>query len=141
MMAYRFAQEKTDRLAALAVVAGALNSTTSETKNQWNPPSPSGPLTVLIMHGANDRAVPVHGGESPAKGDGRLYTSMQDAADFWIKNNDGSAPVKTVELPEWGHNWPGPFFTVADSTAPSMKNYDAAEVIWTFFENATDRSE
>lgn len=133
MMAYRFAEEITERIAALAVVAGALNSTTEESGTQWTPSTPFEPLPVIIFHGSNDQAVPFSGGESPAKADGRLYTSVQNATEFWTMNNKGKAPVQTVELPEWGHAWPGPFFTSADTTADTMKNYDAAQVIWNFF--------
>lgn len=134
MMAYRFAEERTDRLTALAVVAGALNSTTDENPTHWTPTAPSKPLPVLIIHGTKDEAVPIRGGESPAKTDGRTFTSMKEAAEFWTNNNRDSAPVTTLELPDWGHPWPGPFFTADESVRPPMQNYDAADVIWSFFE-------
>ncbi|MDF7822435.1 PHB depolymerase family esterase [Pontiellaceae bacterium B12227] len=130
MMAYRFAEEQTGKLAALAVVSGAINSWEEGKPRTWEPEIPSAPLPVLIMHGNADPIIPVNGGESPARKNGRLYASTQDAMDFWKTNNQQPEAVELILLDNWGHDWPGPFFSNRAETPQHMKKYNAAEIIW-----------
>lgn len=37
------------------------------------------------------------------------------------------------KLDGWGHLWPGPFFTGKLSEDDPLYNFDAAEMIWSFF--------
>jgi polyhydroxybutyrate depolymerase len=133
MMAYRYAEEQADRLAAVAVFAGAINSTVEDEPGTWTPPKPSRPLPMLIMHGMSDDVVPVHGGRSPAKANGRNYASLERAREFWETNNAGRAEVRVELLENWGHMWPGPWFTEREDVPETMRGYDGAQEIWDFF--------
>jgi len=62
MLAYRYAAERTVRLAACAVVAGAIDSRIDSADPVWTLPVPDRPLPMLILHGDADPTVPYDGG-------------------------------------------------------------------------------
>lgn len=133
MMAYRYAAEQTGRLAAAAVFAAAIDSTVEGEDDAWTPPQPTRPLPIMILHGKADDIVPLQGGASPAKANGRHYASVAAAKRFWNSNNGTTAEVRVEFLEDWGHMWPGPWFTNREDAPEAMRGYDAAKVIWNFF--------
>lgn len=140
MMTYRLGCELSDKIAAIAVVAGALNTDSCK---------PSRPLPVLMIHGADDDHVPLNGASyssarSPSQRD-RVDQPLSHAVDTWVEI-DQCNPVPTtktdltmtvsvyadcaagteierVVLANWGHGWPR-----VDQGAP----LDASPLIWDF---------
>ena len=45
---------------------------------------------------------------------------------------DGASPLTMIRLDGWGHDWAGRYFT-RKSDVPSLRRFDAAEVVWEFF--------
>lgn len=156
MLAYRFAAERTDSLAGVAVVAGAMGSV-SGTQPLWQLPQPRGRLPLLIVHGTADTVIPWTGGLPPAKRNGRAFLPGATAAEFWRRHNDcGGAPAVVEAIPdslqrlvwegcqeesgvevdlvqEWGHLWPGRHFIDRLSPDDPLHDYDATRRIWDFF--------
>jgi len=148
MFAYRLGCEAGDLVAAIAPVAGALNSEECE----------SGPkVSVIAFHGTADRHVPFEGGPPPSPYDRhpRQDKSVQFAMDVWKKRNacsfkpdqerQGSVVHLSYRCPDGiglelyaiqgqGHAWPGGkkgvrFGNVDDPTA----EISATDVMWEFF--------
>ena len=42
--------------------------------------------------------------------------------------------VELYALEQWGHVWPGPHFTGKLASDDALKDFDAAEIIWEFFQ-------
>ncbi|MBI40607.1 MAG: polyhydroxybutyrate depolymerase [Leptospiraceae bacterium] len=152
MMTYRAARTLAPRLAAIAVVSGAMFG--EET-------IPESPLPVMIIHGTADDTVPFEGGESEMdvvqnnmKGE---FASVQFAATFWARNNGCGLTYRSVSLPEgptfqkWtfpcparspvtvlalvdeGHAWPGGTSGRRNGPKPTTK-LSASRVILDFFD-------
>ena len=157
MMTYRFAAEHTDMLAAAASIAASIGGRPNQNAPQWRIPVPKKQLPILIMHGLNDDDVPFAGGVSMHRKGGRTYLSVDASVQFWIDVNgcqgapvvstshDGAVQINAwdtctdssmtvlCKLDGWGHLWPGPFFTGKLSEDDPLYNFDAAEMIWSFF--------
>jgi polyhydroxybutyrate depolymerase len=84
MMSYRLACELSDRVAAVAVVAGALNVACE----------PSEPVSVLAIHGTADRHVRYAGGPTQAGVEPRTDASVAESVGFWTDHDDCPAPPK-----------------------------------------------
>lgn len=151
MLTYRIAASLSDRVAAAAVVAGAMFG---------GEQAPLAPVPILIMHGQRDEVVPFAGGESPmrlvARSQARPFEPVRYAVDFWRRADGCEAPPAsttsgdvTIEayggcrggsevifyrLASAGHTWPG----TAPSSVPIERarytEIDASEVIWRFFQ-------
>ena len=158
MMAYRFAAEKTDLLAGAAFLAASMGGRASDKVPQWRIPNPKGPLPVIIMHGMADADVPFEGGVSPRRGGTRTYWSVMDSVKFWVNNDEcidnpqktqicedrvevvswkdcaEDSAVSLVMIKDWAHDWPGPYFTGKLPQGNPLRRFDAAAVIWDFFE-------
>jgi polyhydroxybutyrate depolymerase len=158
MMTYRFAAEKSSLLAAAASVSGAINSRASQDQPEWRMPAPERPVPFLIMHGDSDETVPYHGGTPLDRASTREYRPVSDAARFWITANKstegpvrkdahggllteeswtdskGGNEVRVCRIVNWGHKWPGGPFTRALPEHHPLKNFDAAGMIWRFFQ-------
>jgi len=158
MLTYRFAAEHTDLLAAAAPLAAALGGKASSDSPLWVTPDPAGPLPMIIFHARDDPAVPYEGGVSPGKGGEREYLSVDEAVDFWVRNNgcraepaverlhDGTVTRKTwpdshgendvvlYTIENWGHRWPGRHFSGQLEQGHPLGGFNAADVIWRFFE-------
>ena len=80
MMAYRLACEVSDKIAAIAPVAGALNLENCR---------PAGPVSVIIFHGTADEHVRYDGGEPIRRADThmRVDKPVSYAVSFWVKRN------------------------------------------------------
>ncbi len=157
MLTYRFAAERTHMLAAAATLAGAHGGKASYDSSLWVIPKPAKPLPMIIFHASDDPAVPYKGGVSPRKGGEREYLSVDEAVDFWVKNNDcravpiidrlhegivtrktwpgmlGNNDVVLYVIENWGHKWPGRHFSSKLEQDDPVRDFDAADIIWDFF--------
>lgn len=152
MMCYRLAAELSDRIAAIAPVAGTM--AIEEAK-------PTRPVPVMHFHGTADNVVPFDG---PNNGTPKLLTfkSVEETiaiwrkigecpeepmiADFPDKEDDGTTvkqktygpgkdatEVVLIEIQGGGHTWPGqrpPTSLIGKST----KDISANDLMWAFFE-------
>ena len=157
MLAYRFAAELTDELAAAACLGASLGGRASKEVPVWITPKPQSPLPMMVFHAKDDLSVPYNGGVSPEKGGEREYISVAESVDFWV-NNNGCSPQPAVEnlyenrvvkkkypdqangndvvlykIENWDHRWPGRYFTDKLENDDPLKGFDSAEVIWEFF--------
>ncbi len=157
MLTYRYAAERSSRLAAAAVVSGALGSRESSAAPAWRVPEPAGPVPMLVMHGTEDESIPYDGGMAAKKHQGRIYLSVNDAVAFWGRanqskgaverrvlcqgavqeetgvNKDGKPVVRLCRLQGWGHQWPGGSVTRSLPEDRALRDFDAASYIWDFF--------
>lgn len=158
MLAYRFAEERSSLLAAAASVSGAINSRASLDRPEWRTPAPERPVPFLIIHGASDETVPYDGGTPLDRKSTRDYRSVSEAADFWVRANrsfagpvresafggrvqeyswkdvTGGNEVRVLRILDWKHEWPGGAFTRALPEGDPLRDFDAAGVIWSFFQ-------
>jgi polyhydroxybutyrate depolymerase len=157
MMTYRFAAERSHMLTAAAPMAASPGGRSTAQGPEWSIPRPQSPLPIFILHGLDDDDVPFDGGRSLHRGGERTYLSVDDALSFWIEANqckgtpaesrgwggavqtrrwdtcaDGAVTVLTT-IAGWGHIWPGPTFTADLPADDPLHNFDAAELIWSFF--------
>jgi polyhydroxybutyrate depolymerase len=137
-MAARVGCELSDRIAAIAPVAGGYSTLDSC--------RPSRPVSVLEVHGTNDQVVPYDG--KPPDGAGsvpgflaqwRQLDGCRGAPDRsryapgtvlvrWRRCEDGTE-VEHLRIHGGGHAWPGAVPPDAAPTAP----FSAANAVWSFF--------
>lgn len=125
MMCHRLAREAADVFDGIAVVAGAMNFTAT---------SSDVPIATMLIHGTDDKSVPIAGGPAGARGKKRVDASLQSAAEYYITRNGlvaypqtdveegvefarylrgkdkdkaDAPPVVVVTLKGGGHAWPG----------------------------------
>jgi polyhydroxybutyrate depolymerase len=147
MMAHRAGIELSDRVAAIAPVAGAVFG---------DEPAPRARVSALMINGMQDRAVPYDGGAPGGRfadtWDGSPVRPALDQARFWAGPN-GCAPPATRETAAYthvryacteavgvelygvrdqGHAWPGGARGSRLGDVPT-RSLDASRVIWTFF--------
>ncbi|MCG6881372.1 MAG: prolyl oligopeptidase family serine peptidase [Deltaproteobacteria bacterium] len=158
MMAYRFAAEKTHLLAGGAFLAASIGGRPSNEEPEWRIPDPEGPLPVIIMHGMSDQDIPFEGGSGKRRGGPRTYWSVMASVAFWVKNDGCTGnrsereihggrvdviswkdcaehtAVSLYKIKGWAHDWPGPYFTGKLPQTDSLRQFDAAKIIWDFFE-------
>lgn len=152
MLAYRFAAQYPDRVAAIAPVAGAIGGTAGAGQPPISIERPERPVPVLIIHGMLDGYVLYRGGISPNTGiPGRFNVSVDDAVRFWAAADGcaghpaphqtaggrviveefahcrGRAEVRLVALAQGPHEWPRAI------TQPNGIDEPTATVIWNFF--------
>lgn len=151
MMCYRLAAELSDRIAAIAPVAGTIAIDDSKPKR---------PVPVIHFHGSKDNIVPFEmtKGKSPSF---MKLKGVEDSIQTWVKLNgcdekpkadtlskegdemkvtrtsygggkDGSEVVLVV-IEDGGHTWPGQQPPVG-FMGKSAKNISANELIWEFFQ-------
>jgi len=158
MFTHRFGAERSHRLAAIAPLAGSIGSRPGPEASLWRTPPADTPLPVILFHGRSDEKVPYLGGPVGGKPGEREYLSAQESALFWAngngcvspprreKRNGGAVGLDTWDdcekgaqvllytLKDYGHVWPGRYFT--DNLKPEnpMHGFDAAEIIWRFFQ-------
>jgi polyhydroxybutyrate depolymerase len=151
MMCYRLAAELSQRIAAIAPVAGTATTTDYHPKR---------PVPVLHFHGSADTIVPFSGTKQAGRHE--WFCSVPDTIDSWCKINgcaekspaevladrasDGTQVERTVHGPGTdgaevvlyrivggGHTWPGmpsPLTFLGKSTSDISGN----DLIWEFFE-------
>lgn len=153
MMSYRLASEMSDRIAAIAPVAGTLAIEKYEPKR---------PVSVVHFHGTKDTLVPFNGPEKKKGMPSYLnFRSVEDTMLAAVKANGGKGKPTETEIEmkadkvkvirkdygkgkdgsevvlyiieNGGHTWPG--MTLAPAfLGVSTKNISANEVMWEFFE-------
>ena len=158
MLAYRFAAERTERLAAMAALSAAMGGRPDPETPEWRIGPPSRPLPVLILHSPKDESIPYDGGHSGRRPDDpRTYTAVAEAAAFWAGHNgcgpaaearplyrgqvlkkvwqpcSGGSEVVLYTLTDWPHIWPGPAFYGDLPDDHPLRDFDAATVAWAFF--------
>jgi polyhydroxybutyrate depolymerase len=146
MMTYRLGCELSDKLAAIAPVAGALNLESC---------APATPVSVIIFHGTADEHVLYNGGEPIRKADvhRRVDKPVSSAVSFWATHDgcaatpqrsekgnirteiygggkDGSE-VALYTVNGGGHAWPGgeAYLLGAEPT----REISATDLMWDFF--------
>ena len=145
MMCYRLAAELSDRIAAIAPVAGTIAIDESKPKR---------PVPVIHFHGTKDTFVPFEMGKS------KRLKGVGESVQTWVKLNgceekptvdvlskdgdemkvtrktygggkDGSEVVLVI-IEEGGHTWPG-MTPPASFMGKSAKNISANDLMWEFF--------
>lgn len=139
MMAHRLGCELSRHVAAIAAVAGNMADPSGSTEAV--PCGPSRPVAVLIIHGSDDRNVPVEGGASPDYPEQLPYAPLSDVVSRWRAENqctdaapvkqegnvtirrwDGDAPVELRLVIGGGHEWfAGTSETIADFFAANPR--------------------
>jgi len=132
MMAHRVGCELSRDVAGIAAVAGNMADPSGSTEAV--PCGPARPIAVLIIHGSDDRNVPVEGGASPDYPEQLPYAPLSDVVSRWRAENqctetapvrqegnvtirrwDGDAPVELHLVIGGGHEWfAGASQTIAD---------------------------
>jgi polyhydroxybutyrate depolymerase len=150
MMCYRLAAELSERIAAIAPVAGTIAIDESKPKR---------PVPVLHFHGTKDTIVPMERGKGGANAFMK-FTGVDESIQTWVKLNgceakpkvdtlskegdemkvtrktyggkDG-ADVVLILVEEGGHTWPGMTPPVG-FIGKSAKNISANDLMWEFFQ-------
>ncbi|HKB02401.1 MAG TPA: PHB depolymerase family esterase [Gemmataceae bacterium] len=130
-MAFRFAAEQADRVAAIAPVAGHL----------WvADPKPSRPVPTIYMVGDADPLVPLAGGTARTPW-GKLGNrpAVADSLERWsraIGSPPGSDRFPVRVIPGHGHHWPGGKALMGERLGgPASNEVDATAEIWRFFQS------
>ena len=153
IMAYRLASELSDRIAAIAPVAGPMGSESC---------NPKRPVPVIHFHGTDDEFAPYKGGKGTKSVSQTEFYSVDHSINAWVKANgcsnqpeivqlsqkagdgmkitrktyaDGKdgAEVMLVTIEGGGHTWPGrqpPLNILGRSTTDISAN----EMMWDFFQ-------
>lgn len=157
MMTYRFAAEKGDMLAAVAVLAASAGSQGA----RWTIPEPVKALPVIAFHGLADKHVPFQGGASPGRKSANHYWPAMRSLGIWEARNGcaqspeehdqrhGKVHVRTWKectqhrsvvlytLEGWTHLWPTRYYTDKLDSRDPLYRFDATSVIWDFFDAST----
>ena len=158
MMAQRMACEYSDRVAAIATVAGTMPAGMATVCK------PSRPVPVMVIHGTKDPIVPWGGGAVAGFEEFGKVVSAAETARFWASRNlckgaslvmnetdrdpqDGTrvrlerfsdcsnkADVTLVAIEGGGHTWPGGYQYLPEPfIGKTSKDIDANALIWNFF--------
>jgi polyhydroxybutyrate depolymerase len=146
-LVYELACLLSDQIAAVAVVAGTMTIADC---------TPTRPVSLIHIHGTDDRRVPVSGGRGSATSGNNKWRPVQDCIDRWCDINgckgkphvarhaiDGvtvSRYVGTSDVELWlveggGHAWPGGrrYGDRARKKPEPLSGFSATEKIWSFF--------
>lgn len=141
IFSYRLACELSDKIAAIAPVAGAVGDMVESCK-------PKRQVPMIIFHGLKDTNIPIDGGVGSGFS-GHNFSPFSDARTMCFKINNidendlidsgevGNAKYESYgketkercifwTLDDVGHTWPG-----------ANKNISASEEMWNFFKNHT----
>ena len=152
MMCYRLASELSDRIAAIAPVAGTMGTETC---------NPKRPVPVIHFHGTDDAFTPFKGGKGIRSPMPTEFFSVEHSINAWVKadgcpetpvitdmpkkaddgttvqrktygpGKDGAEAVLFV-INGGGHTWPGRDSKV-QYLGKSTKNISANDLMWEFF--------
>ncbi|MBI3411802.1 MAG: prolyl oligopeptidase family serine peptidase [Planctomycetes bacterium] len=152
MMCYRLAAELSDRIAAIASVAGTI---------AIEKPEPKRAVPVLHFHGTEDKLVPYSGPDKKVAAVMK-FAGVEDSINAWVKldgcdtepkisvlsastdkhevtrkvysgGKDGAEVVLYV-VEGGGHTWPGRPFGGGNLLGAYTLNINANDLIWEFFE-------
>lgn len=90
-MVYRLASELSDRIAAIAPVAGPMGTETCQ---------PRRPVPVIHFHGTEDDAVPLKGGKGKLDLSGTDFYFVEHSIRAWVKANGCNENPITDALPD-----------------------------------------
>ncbi len=155
ILAYRLASELSERIAAIAPVAGPLGMEKC---------APKRPVSVLHFHGTRDEFAPFKGGRGEKSLSGTDCYPVDHSIQTWVKLNgcDKSAKTETlsregddlkvtrqtygggkegsevvlVVIEEGGHTWPR-MTPPASFLGRSAMNISANDLMWEFFQKHT----
>jgi len=158
MMAQRMACEHSDRVAAIATVAGTMPA------GMTTVCKPSRPVPVMVIHGTKDPIVPWGGGAVAGFAEFGQVVSAAETFRFWASHDlckgeplvvnepdrdpqDGTrvrlerlsdcsnkAEVTLVAVEGGGHTWPGGYQYLPEPfIGKTSKDIDANTLIWNFF--------
>ncbi len=152
MMAYRLASELSDRIAAIAPVAGPMGTPACKPKRS---------VPVIHFHGTNDRLAPFRGGRVDFGLSTVHFYSVEHSIRAWVKANGCPKPPVVTNEPDrandgmtvkrrtygpgkdgaevvllviegGGHTWPGRA-PRARSHGKSTRDISANDLMWEFF--------
>lgn len=158
MMAYRLAAELSDRISAIAPVAGPMGKLVT---------TPTQPVSVCHFHGTHDDYAPYRGGVGKKSTSKTEFASAEASVEYWrrfndcdeifledrlpVRVNDGTRVTRRVwdgglsnssvalyTIDGMGHTWPGRK-TRLTHLGPMTGNICASRVMWEFFEEAGRR--
>jgi polyhydroxybutyrate depolymerase len=145
---HRLGCELSDKIAAIASVAGPIAPSVLESCNS------NDPVSVLEIHGTNDPIVPWNGGETKGKG---YVESVEKTIEFWVKHNrcTGTSKTKRIsgnvikqsytpcqsgtevvlyKIEAGGHTWPeGNEYFPEAVVGQTNNEFNASQAIWDFF--------
>lgn len=152
LMAYRLAAELSERIAAIAPVAGSVGTDSVR---------PSRPVPVLHLHGTADEFTPFGGGRGAKSISRTDFRSVEESIETWVKINGcdehpardvlsqpgdelrvtrttygsgtNGSEVVLIVIEGGGHTWPGMNSHLA-MLGPSAMNISANDLIWEFFQ-------
>jgi polyhydroxybutyrate depolymerase len=127
-MAFRYAAEQAERVAALAPVAG----------HCWIEPKPVRPVSTFYMVGDSDPLVPLAGGKVRTPwGKLEKRPAVAETLDRWAKaigHPPGSERFRVTIIPGHGHHWPGGSAILSSNLGgPASDEVNATKEIWDFF--------
>ena len=152
MMTYRLASELSDRIAAIAPVAGPMGMKDCR---------PTRAVSIMHFHGAADEFAPFKGGRGRGPS-GTDFYSVQHSIDAWVAANGCRPTPQTAELPDrandgtsvkeirydsgrdgaevvlvviegGGHTWPGREARLR-ALGTSTQDISANDMMWEFFQ-------
>lgn len=159
MMACRYVSAHPEKIAAVAVLAGAIGGRSGPEVPFRRVKDVTGPMPAIIFHSSGDTHIPLGGGQNPDKKSEREFLPLTELKDYWIRSNQCGGTVarealfggKVVReqwtdcmpggnvtllvIDGWPHIWPGRFFTDELEAGNALKGFDAAEIMWDFLKD------
>jgi polyhydroxybutyrate depolymerase len=140
-MAHRLACELSDRIVAIAPVAGVLG---------MSPCQPSHPVSVLEFHGTADSTVPYGGGgfaqvpgveavvdgwasREGCKGQRETVFHVGDVTCEQVTQCPSGVDVEMCRIDGGGHTWPGG--SSEPGAGKTTQDVDATDYLWRFFKD------
>jgi polyhydroxybutyrate depolymerase len=153
ILCYRLASELSDRMAAIAPVAGTMGTATC---------NPKRPVSVIHFHGTDDEFLPFKGGKGTRSLTQTEFLSVDHSVSAWVKANGCPVTPKVTDEPKktddgttvqrqtygpgkdgaevvlfvitgGGHTWPGRDPRVR-FLGKSTQNVSANDLMWEFFQ-------
>lgn len=158
MMTHFLGGQLSDRIAAIAPVAGAAGGQQSPDADLIKAAMPDHPINVLMINAHDDEAVPYNGGQTDLGtfGEEFVVISVQQSLEFWQAANDcdpdavmtsergngvateqyyecaSGVAVALISVSEGGHSWPGSQQDRRMGDDPTQA-ISATDIIWEFF--------